>query len=89
MSAIRFVRAGRGHGRADVPVVDLGAGKDVWHILEAGSRGLCKSTVAIDAIEYEVDAKVIRFRNKPVCGRCRARLGPVPMPSLVRPGGLK
>jgi hypothetical protein len=88
VDALRTIRQGKGWGVSDVPVIDLGLidkGK-VWHVITSQrSPAICgASGTSYAAVERNIDAKVISLNGKPVCLKCLAKLGPVPMPSLVK-----
>lgn len=86
MSGLREIQVGRGLGITKVQLVDLvtiGKGA-VFHIVEEGEP-LCGVSGMTKWLERDVDAKVVAHRGKPVCLRCRERLGDVPMPYLLLP----
>jgi len=84
--AIHEIRVGRGYGVTIVPVVNFCRfqGVDTLHVL--GAHGaLCGVSKTKDPAEVLVDCDphALIVLRKPVCARCRGRLGQVPMPRLV------
>ena len=84
--AIREIRLGRGYGVTIVPVVDFVRYREGSTLHVLGAHGaLCgtgKQKAIVETVEG-CDPKAVMVIRKPVCARCRARLGHVPMPRLV------
>lgn len=84
-SAITFFTHGRGFGVYRYPQVKIGLigkGGKTWHILDPNSP-ICGSRGHVVATLDEVQPTTIRIEGRPVCGKCRKALGPVPQPELV------
>ena len=90
--AISEIRLGKGYGVTVVPVVDFVrfASSKTLHVNGAHGAlcGVKANRAPIDHLE-ECDPKAVMVLGKPVCGRCRTLLGPVPMPRLVKDQGDK
>jgi len=84
--AIREIKVGRGYGVTIVPVVDFVRFREGSTLHVLGAHGaLCGTGKTKEVVETldACDPRAVMVLRKPVCGRCRARLGCVPMPRLV------
>lgn len=88
--AIREIRVGRGYGVTVVPVVDFVLFREGSRLHILGAHGaLCGNgrTKEVIRTSEACDPKAVMVEGKYVCARCRAMLGHVPMPHLVKDQG--